>query len=141
MPAQASIVAEFESVRRTTLRRQRLHALAGLLIFSAVLLVSFQRSQFFSSDIGGDPLGRIAIFLDRMIPDLKPEALFEGRRTAGSLAWWFYDLPVWLRLGWQTVEMALVHGDRRDRRGGGLAALRPQPHAHRRGPLHGAPGA
>ena len=108
MPAQASIVAEFESVRRTTLRRQRLHALAGLLIFSAVLLVSFQRSQFFSSDIGGDPLGRIAIFLDRMIPDLKPEALFEGRRTAGSLAWWFYDLPVWLRLGWQTVEMALV---------------------------------
>ncbi|UTP38496.1 phosphonate ABC transporter, permease protein PhnE [Phenylobacterium sp. LH3H17] len=101
-------VAEFESLRRRTLRRQRLRALAGLLIFSAVLLVSFQRSQFFSSDIGGDPLGRVADFLTRMIPDLKAEALVADSRTKGSLAWWFYDLPVWLKLGWQTVEMAIV---------------------------------
>lgn len=101
-------VAEFEGLRRRTLRRQRLRALAGLLIFSAILLVSFQRSQFFSSDIGGDPLGRVADFLTRMIPDLKPEALVADSRTKGSLAWWFYDLPVWLELGWQTVEMAIV---------------------------------
>lgn len=101
-------VAEFESLRRRTLRRQRLRALGGLLIFSAVLLISFQRSQFFSSDIGGDPLGRVADFLTRMIPDLKAEALAADSRTKGSLAWWFYDLPVWLKLGWQTVEMAIV---------------------------------
>lgn len=101
-------VEDFEALRRRTLRRQRLRALAGLLIFSAVLLVSFQRSQFFSSDIGGDPLGRIGTFLSRMIPDLEPSALVADSRTKGSLAWWFYDLPVWLKLGWQTVEMAIV---------------------------------
>ena len=101
-------VAEFEGLRRRTLRRQRLRALIGLLVFSAILLVSFQRSQFFSSDIGGDPLGRVADFLTRMIPDLKAEALVADSRTQGSLAWWFYDLPVWLKLGWQTVEMAIV---------------------------------
>lgn len=101
-------VAEFEALRRRTLRRRRLEALAGLLLFSAILLISFQRSQFFSSDIGGDPLGRVAVFLDRMIPDLKPDALLADKRTTGSLSWWFYDLPLWLKLGWQTVEMAIV---------------------------------
>lgn len=101
-------VAEFEALRRRTLRRRRLEALVGLLVFSAVLLISFQRSQFFSSDIGGDPLGRIGVFVDRMVPDLQPAALLEDRRTTGSLAWWFYDLPLWLKLGWQTVEMAIV---------------------------------
>ncbi|MFN3514478.1 MAG: phosphonate ABC transporter, permease protein PhnE [Phenylobacterium sp.] len=104
----AEVVAAFERDRRKLLRRQRAQALAGLLIFSALLLVSFQRSQFFSSDIGGDPLGRMADFLDRMIPDLRGEALLADRRMEGSLAWWFYDLPEWLRLGWQTVEMAIV---------------------------------
>ena len=103
-----SAVADFEALRRRTLRRKRLEALAGLLLFSALLLVSFQRSHFFSSDIGGDPLGRIGDFLTRMIPDLKGEVLLADRRTDGSLSWWFYDLPVWLKLGWQTVEMAVV---------------------------------
>jgi phosphonate transport system permease protein len=103
-----SPVAEFEGLRRRTLRRRRLRSLGGLLLFSALLLISFQRSQFFSSDIGGDPLGRVAVFLDRMIPNLKPAALLADKRTTGSLAWWFYDLPMWLRLGWQTVEMAIV---------------------------------
>lgn len=101
-------VITFEALRRRTLRRGRMKTLAGLLIFSAILLLSFQRSQFFSSDIGGDPLGRIGDFLTRMIPDLKGDALLSDRRTDGSLAWWFYDLPRWLRLGWQTVEMAIV---------------------------------
>lgn len=99
---------DFEALRRRTLRRQRLQALLGLLVFSAILLISFQRSQFFSSAIGGDPLGRIATFLGRMIPDLEPSALAADSQTEGSVAWWFYDLPVWLKLGWQTVEMAIV---------------------------------
>lgn len=101
-------VEDFEALRRRTLRRQRLQALLGLLVFSAILLVSFQRSQFFSSAIGGDPLGRIATFIGRMIPDLEASALAADSRTKGSLAWWFYDLPIWLKLGWQTVEMAIV---------------------------------
>ncbi|HYD43833.1 MAG TPA: phosphonate ABC transporter, permease protein PhnE [Phenylobacterium sp.] len=101
-------VADFEALRRTTLRRRRLEAALGILVFSALLAVSFQRSEFFTADLGGDPLGRIGVFLDRMTPDLKPEALLQGRETRGSLYWWFYDLPKWLRLAWQTLEMAIV---------------------------------
>jgi phosphonate transport system permease protein len=108
LSATSSVVTAFEALRRRTLRRQRLQTLAGLLIFSAILLLSFERSHFFSSDIGGDPVGRIGEFLRRMVPDLKPDALLSARGTEGSLAWWFYDLPRWLRLGWQTVEMAIV---------------------------------
>jgi phosphonate transport system permease protein len=101
-------VVAFEQQRRAALRRQRLEALGGLALFSVLLVVAFQRSQFFSADIGGDPLGRIATFLERMIPDLRTDALLQGRTQQGSLAWWYYDLPVWLRSGWQTVEMAIL---------------------------------
>lgn len=104
----AAAISEFERLRKSTLRRQRLHALAGVLLFSALLILSFQRSHFFGAEIGGDPLGRIATFLDRMIPDLRAEALTGPRSQAGSLAWWYYDLPVWLRAGRQTVEMAIL---------------------------------
>ena len=101
-------VEAFEHERRRVLRRRRAEALIGLLAFSALLALSFQRSEFFSADIGGDPLGRIGEFLARMVPDLKAEALLEDRQARGSLAWWYYDLPLWLRAGWQTVEMALI---------------------------------
>lgn len=102
------MVADFERDRRAFLRRRRWEALAGTLIFSIVLLASFQHSQFFNADIGGDPLGRIGDFLGRMSPKLTPQALLAGRATKGSLAAWLYDLPLWLRLGWQTVEMAVL---------------------------------
>ncbi|HMO42943.1 MAG TPA: hypothetical protein PKB04_06395 [Phenylobacterium sp.] len=100
-------VAAFEAERRRLLLRQRGEAVIGLLIFSVLLVVSFHRSQFFGSDIGGDPLGRMADFLTRMTPDLKAKALLADRRTEGSLHSWFYDLPLWLRSAWQTVEMAI----------------------------------
>lgn len=104
----APAVEAFERLRRATLRRQRLEAVVGLAAFSVLLVVAFQRSQFFGADIGGDPLGRILTFLARMVPDLQGQALLQDREHKGSLAWWYYDLPVWLRAGWQTVEMAVL---------------------------------
>jgi len=80
----------------------------GLLVFSLILAASFQRSQLFSSDIGGDPLGRIGEFLVRMTPKLDARVLLEGRGTPGSLGSWFYDLPAWLAAIWQTIEMAVI---------------------------------
>lgn len=108
MTEASATVEAFEHERRRVLRRRRAEALIGLLAFSALLALSFQRSEFFSADIGGDPIGRIGEFLVRMIPDLKASALLQDRQARGSLAWWYYDLPLWLRAGWQTVEMALV---------------------------------
>lgn len=101
-------VEAFERERRRMLIRQRTQAVVGLAIFTVLLLVSFQRSQFFGSDIGGDPLGRMADFLQRMNPGLQPELLLEDRQTRGSLHSWFYALPIWLRAAWQTVEMAIL---------------------------------
>jgi len=108
MNAPSPTVETFERDRRRMLIRQRTQAVIGLAIFTVLLLVSFQRSQFFGSDIGGDPLGRMADFLQRMNPDLKPEALLADRQTQGSLHSWFYALPIWLRAAWQTVEMAIL---------------------------------
>ena len=102
------MVADFERDRRAFLRRRRWETLVGTLVFSALLFVSFQHSQFFNSDIGGDPLGRIGDFLGRMSPKLTAQALLADRATKGSLASWLYDLPLWLKLGWQTVEMAVI---------------------------------
>lgn len=104
----SQVVADFERDRRSFLRRRRGRTLIGALVFSVLLLASLHQSQFFNSDIGGDPLGRIGAFLARMNPGLAPDALFLNRATKGSLASWLYDLPLWLRLGWQTVEMATL---------------------------------
>ncbi len=101
-------VEAFEHERRRVLRRHRLTAAITVAVFSVLLVVSFQRSQFFSADIGGDPLGRIGDFLNRMIPHLKADALLQDKHVKGSLAWWYYDLPLWLKAGWQTVEMAVI---------------------------------
>ena len=101
-------VASFEAERRRMLRRQRLEAAVGIAVFSLILVVSFQRSQFFGADIGGDPWGRIGDFLDRMIPSLRADALFQDKHVKGSLAFWYYDLPLWLKAGWQTLEMAII---------------------------------
>jgi len=107
-PPSPGVVVDFEAQRRAMLHRQWLHSGLGLMVFSIILLVSFQRSQFFGADIGEDPLGRIGEFLGRMAPVLEPRALLADRRTAGSLAAWYYDLPAWLKAIRETIEMAIV---------------------------------
>jgi phosphonate transport system permease protein len=105
---RADVVQSFEQERRRMLGRHRLQTAVGLLLFSLVLAVSLQRSGFLDANIGGDPLARIGVFLQRMTPKLRPDALLADRRTLGSLAAWFYDLPLWLKAAWQTFEMAAV---------------------------------
>ncbi len=112
MPQQeaikAQVIREFEAQRRVTLLRQRTQQVVVLIGFSALIAVCFHVSGFFSGSQGSDPWGRIANLLNIMIPDLKPEALFEDRGTAGSLSSWFYDMPTWLSLLWETVQIAVV---------------------------------
>jgi phosphonate transport system permease protein len=90
------------------LARHRLQTAVGLILFSVLLGVSLQRSGFLDANIGGDPLARIGLFLERMTPRLRADSLLADRRTAGSLASWFYDLPLWLKAAWQTFEMAML---------------------------------
>jgi phosphonate transport system permease protein len=106
--ARSEVVESFERERRRMLGRHRLQTAVGLILFSLVLAVSLQRSGFLGANIGADPLARIGVFLQRMAPKLQAHALLADRRTAGSLAAWFYDLPLWLKAAWQTFEMAAV---------------------------------
>jgi phosphonate transport system permease protein len=106
--AFSEVVESFEAERRRMLVRHRLQTVVGLFLFSLVLAVSLRRSGFLDANIGGDPLARIGVFLQRMTPKLQADALLADRQTAGSLASWFYDLPLWLKAAWQTFEMAAV---------------------------------
>jgi phosphonate transport system permease protein len=107
-PRRLEVVESFEAERRRLLSRHRLQTAVGLVGFSLLLTVSLQRSGFLDADIGGDPLARIGLFLQRMTPKLSADVLLADRRTSGSLASWFYDLPLWLKSLWQTFEMAML---------------------------------
>ncbi|HEY2052094.1 MAG TPA: phosphonate ABC transporter, permease protein PhnE [Caulobacteraceae bacterium] len=107
-PAPAGVVADFERERRRLLVRQRAQAAFGVVLFSLLLAISLQRSGFLNADLGDDPLARIVVFLGRLNPKLRADVILADRKTAGSLAYWFYDLPLWLKAAWQTLEMAAL---------------------------------
>jgi phosphonate transport system permease protein len=105
---KAAFLAAFEDNRRRVLLKQRGGQLLTLIAVSALLGVSFHVSGFFNGNQGTDPLGRIADLFGIMIPDLSAQHLLADSRTTGSLASWFYDMPTWLDLLWETVQIALV---------------------------------
>lgn len=106
--SDAAVIAGFEARRRAVLRASRLRALVIMLVGGGLLAASLHVSEVFTAAVGGDPLGRIASFLALMNPKLQAETLFAPRGTAGSLSAWFYDLPLWLELLWETVRIAIV---------------------------------
>jgi phosphonate transport system permease protein len=107
-PDTKRLVADFEAKRRLVLLKQRAGQLITLVGVSALLGVSFHVSGFFSGNRGSDPFGRIGDLLAKMSPDLRPANLLADGQTTGSLASWFYDLPTWGGLLWETVQIALV---------------------------------
>lgn len=106
--SDSAVVEGFEAYRRRTLRAERLRAFAIMAGFGAILAISLHVSEVFTAATGGDPLGRIASFLALMNPDLKAQTLFAPRNADGSLASWFYDLPLWLELLWETLRIAIA---------------------------------
>ncbi|KAF0185245.1 MAG: phosphonate ABC transporter, permease protein PhnE [Hyphomonadaceae bacterium] len=101
-------VADFEALRRDSIRKHRLQSIVGVAIVSIIVFASMSYSDVFSPALGGDPMQRIATFLDRLAPDIDPDAAFAGRATRGSIAAWYYDFPNWLAAAWQTIQMAVV---------------------------------
>lgn len=106
--AQAARVEAFEIERRNLVRGGRLQAFGWLLVTSVIVAASVELSQAGDSTVNAGWTDRIATFVDRMIPDLRLDALFAGRQAEGSLASWFYDLPLWLTAMRETIAMALV---------------------------------
>ncbi|MFA7441186.1 MAG: phosphonate ABC transporter, permease protein PhnE [Sphingomonadaceae bacterium] len=101
-------VRDFEDMRAQTLRRSRIQSAIIIAGFSALLVISMQRSEMFASRSGGDAIGRLFAFVDLMTPDLKADTLLAERGTRGSLGWWFYDIERWLKALWETFEMAVL---------------------------------
>ena len=97
---------EAEHLRR--LRRGRIATFAQFLLVSLVLAGSVQLSGAAENAIDGGWGDRVASFIDRLLPHLRAEALFDDRNTAGSLASWFHDLPRWLEGLRETIAMAFV---------------------------------
>ncbi len=105
---QTAFLADFDARRRRLLFKQRTGQLITILATTALLGVGFHVSGFFTTSQGTDPLARIAQLLVTMNPGLRADSLFADRQSDGSLASWFYDMPTWTALLWETVQIALV---------------------------------
>lgn len=106
--AQAARLEAFEQERRSLVRNGRLHSMGWLLAASIIIAASVELSQAGNSTVDSGWTDRIGTFIDRLIPDLQADALFADRQTEGSLASWFYDLPLWLVAMRETIAMAFV---------------------------------
>lgn len=106
--AQSARVEAFEKERSNLVRNGRLQSLGWLLVASIIIAASVELSQAGNSTVDSGWTDRIGTFIDRLIPDLRADALFANRQTEGSLASWFYDLPLWLVAMRETVAMAFV---------------------------------
>jgi len=107
-PANTGTVNIFETRRRRLLLRGRIETAATLVILSVLLLLAAWGAEFLSGDYGDAPFARVADFLQRMNPHLKPDTMFANSETHGSLAYWFYAFPKWARALFTSIEMALI---------------------------------
>ena len=108
MTAVHAAVATFEAERAERLRRARFETLAWVVGGSLILALSLHASGVFGFRADEATLQRIGGFMDRLTPDLDPALLWADKRTPGSLAYWYYDLPRWLAAIWQTIQMAVL---------------------------------
>jgi phosphonate transport system permease protein len=99
----ASVETEFRNAQ-TTRRWSTAVALAALCI---ALLVSASISEAYPRSLI-EGLPRVGEYFDRLLPKLDAEHFFAGYKTEGALAYWFYRLPKWAWLLFETSQMALL---------------------------------
>ncbi|MGE0419176.1 MAG: phosphonate ABC transporter, permease protein PhnE [Acetobacteraceae bacterium] len=90
--------------------RRRQHVLSGFGlggILAACLIVSAIVSEVSPAALL-DGLPRAAEYLAKLVPDLRPDVLFDGTKTEGSIAYWMYRLDSWLWLLFETSQMAAL---------------------------------
>jgi phosphonate transport system permease protein len=85
-------------------RRGQSLLLAGL--FLLFLAFAINVSQFFPEKLAAG-LPKIGDYLYDIMPILDPAKLFLDVETKGSLAYWYFNLPKYLLLLFQTVNMAI----------------------------------
>jgi len=103
----ALIVEQFEQRFARHQRQMAIRATLGWLIFLAALSGAIAISHI-DPGVLAQGIGKLTDFVRLMLPHLDAAHFLAGKKTVGSLAYWFYDFPKWLGLIWQSVEIAIL---------------------------------
>jgi len=96
---------EHDYRRRRRARRWTV-LLWGTVLLAALLASAWMSEVSPSALLAGLP--RAGDYFAKLVPDLQWRHLLSGAQTAGSVAYWFYRLDLWLWLLLQTSQMAAL---------------------------------
>lgn len=102
----ASPIDRFERHRAELQRNRRNATLLYGSLFVAALAASVYVSNFFPDRLAAG-VPKFGDYLYDILPILNAEHLFAGTRTEGSIAYWYFNLPKYLQLLIETINMAL----------------------------------
>ena len=88
-------------------RTRRLTTAAGCAVLLVALVISAWVSEASPANLAAG-LPRVGEYFHKLAPDLRWDALLEGTKAKGSLAYWFYRLDSWLWLLFETSQMAAL---------------------------------
>ncbi|MCC6717812.1 MAG: phosphonate ABC transporter, permease protein PhnE [Acetobacteraceae bacterium] len=111
-------VASAEAAFAQRRRARRAATLGYGAVVLVVLAISARVSEVYPQTLI-DGIPRVGEYFHKLLPTLRADVLFEGTKTAGSLAYWMYRLDAWAWLLFETSQMAALA----TLLGGGLALL------------------
>ncbi|WP_157505678.1 phosphonate ABC transporter, permease protein PhnE [Geminicoccus roseus] len=100
-------VRNFELHRHELMARRRRDSAIFFLALAIGLAVSLNVAQLFPERLLTG-LPKVGDYIYATLPHLRPDVLFENSKTEGSLAYWYFNLPKYLRLLAETLNMALI---------------------------------
>ena len=102
-----AVISAFEVERSAQARRWWMFFGLGTGLFIAAFAASVYIADF---DLGRliASFPQMGDFLSRSLPHLEISKIADAKTVEGSLAYWFYAWPKWLRLLWESIEMAIL---------------------------------
>lgn len=108
IPATATPAIEKALQQFDRQRRAKQLASLGLIAMLVLCLVISGWMSDVSAGALASGLPRVGAYFSQLVPTLHATTLFDGAKTEGSLAYWFYRLDSWSWLLLETSQMALL---------------------------------
>ena len=89
------------------MRTRRRDSLIVAIVLIAGLGISANVAQLFPAKLAAG-LPKVGDYLYTILPTLHTQVLFQDTKTEGSLAYWYFNLPKYLSLLLETINMALI---------------------------------